>query len=299
MKKVYSATVTPLLADGSLDRTGMRNIIERNVRHGLDGIFILGTMGEWGSFDDEFQYDFVQTVCELAAGRLEVLVGVSAASLPVTLKKMQRYNHLPFQSYVFMPPGGRTSALDPLQSVVDFLDAADRPSCFYYCPGNNNVTFSPAQMETILSHRNLYALKDSSSNMQLRRELLRRRQELGSTALLLNGQEWCGDEAMLLGYDGILCGMGALCSKIMVNMARAIDRNDFAAAREQQELYIDICHGVYGRNMETTRTGQKYALHYLDLIASPLSLAHNMKTLDSDARERIEKCIDKYRKELD
>ena len=274
-------------------------MIERNIRHGLDGIFILGTMGEWGSFDDEFQFEYVKKVCEIAAGRLEILVGVLAPSLPVALKKMERYKHLQFQSYVFMPPGGRSSALDPLRSVLDFLDAADRPSCFYYCPANNNVVFSTPQMSAILSHPNLYALKDSSSNMQLRRELLLCKKELGASALLLEGQEWCGDEAMLLGYDGILCGMGALCSKLMVAMARAIDRNDFADAKRLQDIYIDICHGIYGRNMETSRVGQKYALTYMNIINSPLSLAHDMSCLTYAAKQRIEQCIDKNRSFLD
>ena len=54
-KQVISATVTPLLEDGSLDKTGLKNIFERNIRHGLDGVFLFGSMGEWGSFSDAFK----------------------------------------------------------------------------------------------------------------------------------------------------------------------------------------------------------------------------------------------------
>ena len=47
MKKlVISATITPLLEDGSLDKAGLKKIFERNIAHGIDGIFILGSMGE-------------------------------------------------------------------------------------------------------------------------------------------------------------------------------------------------------------------------------------------------------------
>ena len=51
-KKVISATVTPLLENGSLDKTGLKNILERNISHGLDGVFLFGSMGEWGSFSN-------------------------------------------------------------------------------------------------------------------------------------------------------------------------------------------------------------------------------------------------------
>ena len=43
-KKVISATVTPLLEDGSLDKNGLKNILERNIRHKLDGVFLFGSM---------------------------------------------------------------------------------------------------------------------------------------------------------------------------------------------------------------------------------------------------------------
>ncbi|MBO7329428.1 MAG: dihydrodipicolinate synthase family protein [Lentisphaeria bacterium] len=56
MKKlVISATVTPLFEDGSLDKAGLKKIFDRNISHGVDGIFILGSMGEWGSFSDDFK----------------------------------------------------------------------------------------------------------------------------------------------------------------------------------------------------------------------------------------------------
>ena len=49
MSKVISATVTPLFENGALDTAGLQNILERNIRHGLDGVFLFGSMGEWGS----------------------------------------------------------------------------------------------------------------------------------------------------------------------------------------------------------------------------------------------------------
>ena len=56
MKKIaISASVTPLNNDGSLDRWGLANILERNIRHGLDGVFLFGSMGEWGSFSNAFK----------------------------------------------------------------------------------------------------------------------------------------------------------------------------------------------------------------------------------------------------
>lgn len=297
-KKVISATVTPLLADGSLDKEGMRNIFDRNLRHGIDGVFLFGSMGEWGSFSDSFKEEGVELASEILKGRADLLVGVNAASLPLTLETMNRYQKYEFDSYVFMLPG-KTSSLDPVKSILTVLDAADRPVYYYHCPPNNGRDLSLEQFAEIMAHPNLKGIKNSSSNMWLRRELLIMRRERGFKTLLMEGQEWAVDEALMVGNDGMVCGMAALASKPMVELARAADRGDWMEARRLQELLIKIYHGVYGIEIGNCWNGQKYALQKLGLIASPLTFAQEMDSLTDAAKARIEKCLADMKEELD
>ena len=298
MKKAISATVTPLLEDGSLDKAGLQKIFERNIRHGLDGIFILGSMGEWGSFSDGFKEEFVAESARITAGKIDLLVGVNATSLPLSLENMKRYSKYKFDSYVFMLPA-RTSSLDPVKSVLTVLDKADRPVFFYYCPPNNNVNFSLKDFETVMAHPNLKGIKNSSSNMWLRRELLLLKREKGFKTLLMEGQEWAVDEALMAGMDGMVCGMGALCSKLMVAIARAADREDYKEAVRLQNRFIEIFHGVYGIDLANVWNGQKYALMKLGLCASAYTIAQEMDSLTPAAMARVEKCIARFKEDLD
>ena len=298
MKKAISATVTPLLEDGSLDKTGLQKVFERNIRHGLDGIFILGSMGEWGSFSDGFKEEFVAESARITAGKIDLLVGINATSLPLSLENMKRYSQYKFDSYVFMLPA-RTSSLDPVKSVLTVLDKADRPVFFYYCPPNNNVNFSLNDFAAIMAHPNLKGIKNSSSNMWLRRELLLLKRDKGFKTLLMEGQEWAVDEALMAGMDGMVCGMGALCSKLMVAIARAADREDYKEAVRLQNRFIEIFHGVYGIDLANVWNGQKYALMKLGLCASAYTIAQEMDSLTPAAMARVEKCIAQFKEELD
>ncbi len=296
--KTFSATITPLMEDGSLDRQGLSNILERNVRHGLTGVFLLGSMGEWGSFGNDFKEEYVKTAAEIVGNRMELLVGINATSLPLSLENMKRYSKYSFDSYVFMHPG-RTSSLDPVKSLLKILDAADRPVYFYYCPPNNDVTFTLDQFEAVMKHPNLKGIKNSSSNMWLRKELICLRREKGYKTLFMEGQEWAVDEALMVGCDGMISGMGALCSKIMVGIARAADRKDWAEANRLQNIFIDIFHGVYGIDLANVWNGQKYALVKLGLCSTPYTIAQEMDSLTDAAKARVETCVEKYRAELD
>lgn len=298
MKKAISATITPLLQDGSLDKAGLKKIYERNIRHGLDGIFILGSMGEWGSFSDAFKEEFVAESAALTEGKIDLLVGINATSLPLSLENMKRYSSFKFDSYVFMLPA-RTSSLNPVKSVLTVLDKADRPVYFYYCPPNNNINFSLDDFAAIMAHPNLKGIKNSSSNMWLRREMLLMKRDKGFKTLLMEGQEWAVDEALIAGMDGMVCGMGALCSKVMVDIARAVDREEYKEAVRLQNLFIEIFHGVYGIDLANVWNGQKYALMKMGLCDSAYTIAQEMSTLTPEAMARVEKCIAEFKAELD
>lgn len=297
-RKVVSATITPLLENGSLDKTGLKNILERNIRHGIDGVFLFGSMGEWGSFSNAFKEETLELACGITNHRMELLAGINATSLPLSLEIMKSYRKYDFDAYVFMPPG-KTSALDPLKSVLTVLDAADRPVYLYHCPPNNGINFTLDQFEAMMKHPNLKGIKNSSSNMWLRRELLLLRAEKGLKTLLFEGQEWAADEALIAGCDGMICGMGALCSKMMRKLADCVDKNDIAGAIAAQNNMIRVFHGVYGRTIQNCWNGQKYALVRLGLIASPFTYAQEMASLTDEAKNRIEACLTEFKDELD
>jgi len=298
MKKVISASVTPLLENGSLDKLGLVNILERNIRHGIDGVFMFGSMGEWGSFDDDFKMEAVAMATECVNKRLELLVGINSTSLGMSLKLMEKLKKYDFDAFVFMLPG-KSCALDPVRQILKVLDNADRPVYYYHCPPNNGINLSILQFARIMKHPNLKGIKNSSSQMVLRRELMLLREDIGAKTLFFEGQEWSADEALLIGLDGVICGMGALCSKMIKKIAVCVEAGDLTNAVKAQEDLIRVFHGVYGPNIENVWNGQKYALYRLGLIASPLTFAQEMDTLTPEVKERIDACLDEYKEAID
>jgi dihydrodipicolinate synthase/N-acetylneuraminate lyase len=135
--------------------------------------------------------------------------------------------------------------------------------------------------------------------MWLRRELLKMRAEKGFKTLLLEGQEWAVDEALIVGNDGMVCGMGALASKVMVNLAKAVDSGNFTEAVRLQNVFIDIFHGVYGIDLANVWNGQKYALMKLGLCDTAYTIAQEMSSLTDEAKARIDRTLIDLKEELD
>ena len=297
-KKVYSASITPLTADDALDIEGLNKIFERNIRHGINGIFILGSMGEWSFFSDEFRDKMIEESVKAVNDRAELLVGITAPDLEHALDNMKRASAYSFDSYVFMLPKA-DQVTDPVADITAVLDAADRSVYYYHCPSANEIDLSLEQFKEIMSHPNLKGIKNSASNMWLRRELILLKQELKVDTVLLEGQEWAVDEALLIGCDGMLCGMGALGSKFMTGIAQAVDSGEITEAVKLQNRFIQLFHGVYGPNLETVWVGQKYAMKCLGLCATEKTLAQDMSDLSEERKREIEACVEEFRLELD
>jgi 4-hydroxy-tetrahydrodipicolinate synthase len=299
MKKIMiSASITPLLSDGSLDKVGFKNLLERNIKHNLDGIFIFGTMGEWYNFTDQFKEEAVEYASSIVKNRTELMVGVTSTSLPLSLKLMNDYKKYDFGAYVYMLPA-KPAALDVVKSTLAILDNADRPVYFYYNPALSCAPLTLAQFDEILAHPNLKGIKNSSGNMFLRKELLLAREEKNFNVLFLEGHEWAIDEAGFMELDGSVCGIGALASKMLVAIRDAAAAENWQAASDMQKKMIRLFHGIYGKDLKTIWTGQKYAMYKMGIISSPFTYAEEMSKLTDDVKMRIENCIAQFKDDLD
>jgi 4-hydroxy-tetrahydrodipicolinate synthase len=75
---VFAIAPTPFLPDGSLDLPSTRRMTEAYLGMGVAGLTILGVMGEAPKLDADEAVEFARTVLETVAGRVPVVVGVSA-----------------------------------------------------------------------------------------------------------------------------------------------------------------------------------------------------------------------------
>ncbi len=297
---IYSASMTPLEGNGSIDVDSLERMLERNMRHGVDGFFLLGTMGEGLLLPADQQMELVRHTVRIVGNRAEVLVNISDFGLPRTFEAMDRYRDLPVQAFVFQfPPKTKLTVHDPLDYLLRVADRSDRPLYYYHLPSANQCNLDMLQFRRILEHPKIKGMKNSDGGMMLRRELLRLKQDFPG-ALLFEGQEWSLDEAFLLGCDGGLCGMVSLASRIMVRLAKAAEAGDREEAHRLQETLIDIYHGIYGTDLSTVWIGQKYALQRLGVFSGYHSVVHlQNEALTEAIRQRIDECLDRYRGELE
>lgn len=292
MKQVFSAAVLPLTESGDFDADSFKNMLVRNLDHGLNGFFIFGSMGEWLEIPSAMKERIMATACETVGNRGEVLAGIAGAGHSAIMENMKVASQFSLNGYVAMLPGDYLGSYDPVSFILSIADKADKPLYFYYRCRPTIPALSIKCFREILGHPNVAGIKNSAGDMGLRKELLMLREELDFR--LFEGHEWAVDEALILGCDGVMVGLGSFASKLLVSIARAVDDGRFSDAMELQKKLVRVFWGVYGMDRSTVWIGQKYALKKLGILKSEQMLLKGVKPLTDEQKQRIDKCLKEY-----
>src|SRR5690606_20275450 len=76
---VYVICVTPFTDDGALDLASTATMVEFMLARGVDGLTVLGILGEASKLTADESERFVARVLDVVAGQVPVVVGASAA----------------------------------------------------------------------------------------------------------------------------------------------------------------------------------------------------------------------------
>ena len=80
MRGTWYIVPTAFGADGALDLESQRRLIDAAIGWGVDGLTVLGVMGEANALSDEERRAVLDAVREAAAGRVPIAVGCTASS---------------------------------------------------------------------------------------------------------------------------------------------------------------------------------------------------------------------------
>ena len=90
--------VTPLTPDQEVEGSALRRLCDAQVSAGIDGVFVLGTTGEFYGLTREQRRLVVETAVETIAGRIPVLPVSAATALPLPWTRWRSPGIMGFQA---------------------------------------------------------------------------------------------------------------------------------------------------------------------------------------------------------
>ena len=293
LKGIVPPMVTPLLGRDELDHYGLSRLVEHLVSSGVAGLFILGTTGEGPSLSYRLRYELIEKTCELVAGRVPVLVGITDTSLVEAVELAKFSRDAGASAVVAAPPYYFPVEQTPLLTFLSRLaDESPLPLFLYNMPSCVKASLAFETVETLARHANVVGLKDSSGDMAYFRRALTLRESRPDWTILM-GPEHLMAESVLLGSDGGVTGGANLHPRLFVDLYEAASRRDQSTIDRLQSEVVALAriYIVGGSGMAAYLCGLKCALELADVCSG--HLAEPFTAFGLNERSEIEALLDK------
>ncbi len=161
--KLWTALVTPMQSDGSVDFAGLENIVRQQEAAG-NGILLLGSTGEGLALDQEEKKSVVSFVSGMNPD-IGVMVGVGGFNLKQQQQWIETCNHLNIDAFLLVSP--LYSKPGPVGMEAWFrslLDVSGKPCMLYNIPGRTGVKIPPSVIQALSGHPNMWSIKEASGS---------------------------------------------------------------------------------------------------------------------------------------
>ena len=299
-KGVYLITVTPFAADSSLDLESTDRMVDSYLDRGVDGLTILGIMGEATKLTAEESRIFAKRVLDRVNGRVPVIVGASAPGFApmreLTLSVMEMG-----ASGVMVAPAPTLRSDDQIIAYFDMVNetlGSEVPWVLQDHPVSTGVQMSTNVVLTIIRNSpTCVMLKHEDSPGLAKLSAIRAasaRGELRRVSILTgNGGGLFLPEELTRGADGAMTGFAY--PEMMVDVCRAHAAGDIEKAHDIFDAYLPLAR--YEQQTGVGLAVRKHIMAERGMIASALIRKPGSRLSASDIAD-IERLTRRQEKRL-
>lgn len=254
----YTAIVTPFNRNGSVDFGKLRELIELQIKNGIDGIVPVGTTGESPTLDVKEHEQVIETTIAAVNKRIKVVAGTGANSTSEALELTRHAKNAGADATLQVTPyynkPNATGLVRHFSAVADL----GLPTVLYNIPGRTGREIPMETVVELAKHPNIVAIKEAGGSVDRVSQIVTR-----CRLEVLSGDDSLTLPMMSVGGVGVISVASNVAPKAVADMVHAALRGDFAAARKLHQQYYRLFTDLF---LDTNPIPVKAAMAMMGLI---------------------------------
>lgn len=261
------ALVTPMHADGSIDKKSFANLIDWHMSAKTDAIIVAGTTGEASTLSATEQHDIISLAVKQVAGRLPVIAGTGTNATQTTIQYTQAAEKAGVDACLVVTPYYNKPTQNGLfQHYKTVADNTAVPLLLYNVPGRTACDLLPATVARLADIPAIIGIKEASGNIERGIEILNR---CPKGFALYSGDDATALDLMLNGAQGVISVTANVAPHQMQRLCEAaLSGNKALAEKINAELML-LHKNLF---LEANPIPTKWALHEMEWIPSGIRL---------------------------
>jgi 4-hydroxy-tetrahydrodipicolinate synthase len=253
--------VTPFRADGSLDESTLRSLVQRQIDKGIGFLVPCGTTGESPTLSKAEHLRVVEITVEIAKGKVPVLAGAGGYNTAEVIELAKAIEALGADGILSVTPYYNKPTQEGLYQHYKAIAAATRlPIILYSVQSRTGVNIEPATIKRLSAIPNIIGVKEASGNIGQMAKVI---QLVPEDFLVLSGDDAVTIPIIALGGKGIISVASNEIPTEMSAIANHCLKGEYAEARAIQRKFLPLMDINF---VETSPGPVKYAMHKMGLL---------------------------------
>ncbi|MDV2458721.1 dihydrodipicolinate synthase family protein [Elizabethkingia anophelis] len=202
---IYPAVLTPFTKDGEIDFDMFAKNTEAQIKAGVHGIILAGTLGEASTLETEEKFELLKFAKAITDGRIPVILNLSENTTRSAVNYAKKAKELGADGLMLLPPM-RYKADN--REVVEYFkavaSATDLPILIYNNPVDYGIHVTLDMFDELINYPTIQAVKESTRDLANVTRMINR---FGKRIKILGGVDTICLETLMLGADGLVAGL--------------------------------------------------------------------------------------------
>ena len=260
LQGAITAIVTPF-KDGKLDETAYRELIEFQLKGGINGIVPCGTTGESATLSHEEHKRVVESCVDQVKKRVPVVAGSGSNNTAEALE-LTRHAQIAGADYALLitPYYNKPTQEGLYQHFKTIADNTSIPMVVYNVPTRTSVNLLPETVARLAEFPNIVAIKEATGDLKQCAKIV---ELCGDKITLISGDDFTVLPLLAIGGMGVISVVSNVAPQDMAGMCAAFFKGDLKTA---QQLHYKMWPLMEAMFYETNPTPAKTALKMMGKI---------------------------------
>jgi len=233
---------TILDKDGHLNRAGMGNLIDFLINSGVNGLFFLGSGGEFASMSTELRKEVAEFAVQYVNGRVTVLIGTGTPGTKETISLSLHAKQVGADGVIVINPYYQKLTEEGLfQHYADIAENIDLPIILYNYPELTGQDLSPELVLRLAkAYPNIVGIKETVVAVSHIREMIQSVKAEKPDFAIFCGYDEHFLNTLTLGGDGSIGATANFQPEIQIELYQAYKNGDYGQAIESHRKLASL-----------------------------------------------------------
>ena len=293
LRGAFTAMITPMKEDGSIDYDGYRKLLRFQMEEGIDGLVPLGTTGETPTLDEDEEQRIIDVVMEEVRAfekergvKVPVVLGAGSNNTRDAVRYTERAKKAGADAALVVTPYYNKPSSEGIFRHFEAVSRVGIPILVYNIAGRTGKNIDTPTLSRIADLPNIAGVKEASGSISQMTDVIATIKSKHPDFAVLSGDDAMTLPLLASGGDGVVSVVSNAAPALVSEMVKAALSGDYEAARKIHYRLLPFFKAAF---VDGNPTSIKYAMRVKGLPSGSVRLP--LVDVHDEAKKIIEEAL--------